>query len=938
MLNALLIVVILFLALVMKQKHYFIQCFLIVFVDLFVSPEVCQFNKPRSSSVDLLIESSLTTESISPPSKTNRNKMSGETSYPVIDAGGVKKEDIYVNYQSPLITSKISSETEQKHSISLSTNSQTTSNKPETSSNSTTFTVAPSVSSSSSSSSYISSSVIFNSPVRLNSGLKSPSSLHDSTISRLIDAVSLGNEQDTCCSISALIDQFESTVDQSNLTKLSQDITQYRSSNLRHTTPKALEDLRSSHKTNTTSPKNNSPMNPQKVNQKKNHVTSEICSPLKVCSAGTCTPALISSPETAELEEVYTILDEEVLLPVSVYNLKKQTVHIQADTTEGSPSNSLRSSPAKAVHNLGKGPCVAWNNVNRNWSEIEDAEERVYEEVNDPPPALPESEQDTSKSYTSSSSNNPLKSLLHSVRGTFTEVELNVDEDPLKIMMTLPHHGNQWEGLTNTGKHNAIYQNHKSIPSYSQQKHPSSYPQPHYPKHESHPSFSQIHLPVNQQSYQLFNLHQHQDSSQPPLHNKCINYELSNFGPLHQNSYPMGQSNCEVFNNSRDFSISNAQHRSFSGNQINNRSQQGRPGNKQIKTERVDWSYNGFSSAESLPGQCAVPVNISRERGLYSPSFHCETLYSQVDYDCIMPSSEPYASQNIQPQSQSPTKLFGSKQFRIHKTNLVNNNLHPHSETSVPRHSDLESSSTYLLSATTHSKIPSPCKSKSLGDLTSEDILCNFQSKYHIISRSFVTSHMRKQKHKGPIGEATFHSQSLDPFTQQLRKLVSLEADDGGESLQPSELQQEAKYQASNLSPNDSRDLDDSPPTLTRRLSSRSQSRVRHINSRARERQQDALKPHPAGVINSTSSIGGVVRRNKPTLQNLPPNRHSTGSYITGYLGELNDRGLPEGACTSVSYSNGDSLGDLYYTDNSLPPVNTSHLASEPEVYFLLRL
>lgn len=814
-----------------------------------------------------------------------------------------------------------------------------TSDKPETSSNSTTFTVALSVSSSSSSSSYIPSSAALSSPFRQNSGLKSPSSLHDSTISRLIDAVSLDNEQDTCCSISALIDQFESTVDQSNLTLLSQDITQSRSTNLRPTTPKALEDLRSPLKPNTTSSKKNPLMSPQKINQKTNHVTNEICSPIQVSSADTCTPALISSPETAELEEVYTILDEEVLLPVSVYNLKKQTVLIEADTTESSPSNSLGSSPAKTIHNLGKGPFVAWNDVNRNWGEIEDAEERVYEEVNDPPTALPESEQGTSKSYTSSSSNNPLKSFLHSVRGTFTEVELNVDEDPLEMMTTLPHHGNQRDGLTNSGKHNAIYQNHTSTPSYSQQKHPSSYPQPHYPNHESHTSFSQFHLPVNQQSHQLFNLHRQQDSSQPPVHNKYINYELCNFGPLHQNSYPTSQSNCEVFNNSRDFSISNTEQRSFSGNQIHNRSQQGRPVNKQIKPERVNCSYNGFSSAESLPGQCAVSINISRERGSSSPLFHCETLYSQLDYDCIMPSSEPCASQNIQPQSQSPTKLFGPKQFTIHKTSLVNSKLQPRSETSVPLHSDLESSSTYLQSATTRSKIPSPCKSKSLGDLTSEDILCNFQSKYHIISRSFVTSHTRKQKHKGAIGEAAFHSQSLDPFTQQLRKLVSLEADDGGgESLQPPELQQEAENQASNVSPHDSRDLDDSPPTLTRRLSSRSQSRVRHINSRARERQQDALKPHPAVVIDSTSSIGGVVRRNKPALQNLPPNRHSTGSYIAGYLGELNDRGLPEGACTSVSYGNGDSLGDLYYTDNSLPPINTSHLASEPEVYFLLRL
>lgn len=894
------------------------------FFHLFASPGICQFNKPRSSSVDLLIESSLSAESnISPLSKTNRNKKSEESSYLVVGAGKGKKEGIYVNYQSEVNKSKISSAgTDKNHSMSLSTNSQVTSDKPETSSNSTIFTVAPSISSSSSSS-YTPSSKALNSPVRVNNGVKSPSSLHDSTISRLIDAVSLGNEQDTCCSISALIDQFENTVDQSNPI-LSPDITLSQASKLRPTTPKALENIRSSLKTNASSPKKNLVMSPQKATQKPNHVKSEICSPHKVSSADTHTPSLISSPETAELEEVYTILDEDVLLPVSVYNLRKQTVHIQADTTEISPSNSSGTSPAKTVHSLGKGPSVAWTNVERSWGESEksvETEERIYEEVNDPPTALFESEHGPYKSYTSSSSNNSLQIFHHSGRGTFTEVELNVDEDPLET-----HRGNHWEA-----KHDAIYQNHAPTPTDSQQKHPSSYPQLHYQKHASHTSFSQFPSLVNQPSRQLFNHHQPQGILQPPVHHKYINHGPSNPGPVHQNSYPMCQSNSEVFNNSRDFSISNTQQRNLSSNQIKS---QEKTGNKQIKTERDGYSYNGFSSAENLP----VSLNLPRERDSDSSSFECKTLYSQLDYDCIIPSSEPCASQNIKPQSQSQTKLYGPKHFGMHKTNVVNKKIQPHSETRVPFPSDLESSSVYL-SATSGSKTPSPCKSKSLGDLTSEDISCNFQSKYHIISRSFVTSHMRKQKHKGTAGEASFHSQSLDPLTQQLRKLVSLEADDGiKESLQPPQLQQEVQFQASNLSPDDSRDLDESPPTLTRRLSSRSQSRVRHINSRARERQQEALKPRPGVVINSTSSLGGVVRRNKPALQNLPPNRHSTGSYIAGYLGELDDRGLPEGACTSISYGNGDSLGDLFYTDNSLPPSNASHSASEPEVYFLLRL
>eukprot|EP00066_Takifugu_rubripes_P017552 XP_011606818.1 PREDICTED: 1-phosphatidylinositol 4,5-bisphosphate phosphodiesterase eta-1 [Takifugu rubripes] len=239
---------------------------------------------------------------------------------------------------------------------------------------------------------------------------------------------------------------------------------------------------------------------------------------------------------------------------------------------------------------------------------------------------------------------------------------------------------------------------------------------------------------------------------------------------------------------------------------------------------------------------------------------------------------------------------------------------------------------------------PNTCKSKSLGDLTSEDISCNFQSKYRIISRSFITHQMRKQRARTALGEGTYQSQSCDPLTEQLRKLVSLEGEDRDSDIP----QEQPLHQAANPSwshpqstgepPAVPRDPDDSPPPLTRRLSSRSQSRVRHINSRARERQQEALKPRTGAAINGSSGIGGVVLRNKPTSQYSLANRHSTGSYIAGYFGQLEDRGLPEGACTSLHHRNGDSYGDLCYTGDSLPPADSIHSASEPEVYFLLRL
>ncbi|KAM3874670.1 1-phosphatidylinositol 4,5-bisphosphate phosphodiesterase eta-1 [Diretmus argenteus] len=352
--------------------------------------------------------------------------------------------------------------------------------------------------------------------------LKSPSSLHDSTISRLIDAVSLDNENDTCGSISALI----------------------------------------------------------------------------------------GHPETTEQEEVYTILDEEVLSPTSVYNLKEQTIHLQAHSMESTPSNSLGSSPAKVPQGLGKQDTVGWDGFG-------EAEESIYEEVYDPIGPIP------------------------------------------------------------------------------------------------------------------------------------VNSRPSNPSPLRQNSYPIPQSKPESFDNDRDFSKSFTQQRSYHA-----------------------------------------------------------------------------------------------------------------------------------------SKTSSPCKSKSLGDLTSEDISCNFQSKYHIISRSFITSHMMNRKRMGALGDVTFQSQSSDPLTEQLRKLVSLEGDDGdGGSSQSPQLSQVTKPlsqpQPTNTAPSAPRDIDDSPPLLTRRLSSRSQSRVRHINSRARERQQEALRPRAGMVIDDAASIGEIATIlimlfSLQTLPALPQSLRST--------------------------------------------------------------
>ncbi|XP_009958176.1 PREDICTED: 1-phosphatidylinositol 4,5-bisphosphate phosphodiesterase eta-1, partial [Leptosomus discolor] len=190
-------------------------------------------------------------------------------------------------------------------------------------------------------------------------------------------------------------------------------------------------------------------------------------------------------------------------------------------------------------------------------------------------------------------------------------------------------------------------------------------------------------------------------------------------------------------------------------------------------------------------------------------------------------------------------------------------------------------------------KQTSPCKSKSLGDLTSEDISCNFESKYQYISRSFISSGMRDKK----LAAMNMRPHSTDALTEQLRKLVSLDQEDSHQTLYSRQIDE------------------DCPKALVRKLSSRSQSRVRNIASRAKERQEAASKQKSS----NPSSVAGVVLRNKPSASPHVINRHSTGSYIARYLNgfpgeDVEGRGIPEGACAALHYGCSDQL----YTRDSV--------------------
>ncbi|XP_042153616.1 1-phosphatidylinositol 4,5-bisphosphate phosphodiesterase eta-1-like isoform X2 [Oncorhynchus tshawytscha] len=961
------------------------------------------FDRPKSHSVELLIESSASLEhSVSTPSTNHNNTRDrtteldqlDETSYLVIGQGGGSidgdsREQLKDRVNPPIKAEGISSRQRTLCYLSRSTKTESnclhvpTENRPETTLHSTTNTPAPS---SSSSSSVPSSSVPPLSPPNVDwSDLQSPVSRQDSTISRLIDAVSLGNDT-SCGSISALIGQFDLTADQNDLTTNSDPHVLSVMSCLLHptvqdsSTPyKVTVDCTTPYKDpqTTTSPRKatNGPITPRKASQTPNQANHNLIPPHpKTSHADPPAPLLFSSPETTELEEVYTILDEEVLSPVSVYNLREQTVgNIQADSEESTPMGSLEPSPTKVPPRLGAED--SWVGSRRGVVEVEEPGQG-YGGVSDPTELGSGGEWGSSWGYRCPSVNSTVSDRLllcqDSARSHLMEVEINVDEDPLEIPLTLPRH-NCTRVATSPTKQYAAPQSqfNQLIPS------------PRYA-----PQLSQCLSPLVQSSHQPSprNTPSITPQTQPSLFERPPNPST-----LRLNSHPSTHSRAELsFENSRDITRAYTQQHSYSGpTQAQTRGYQGRhtqaqtrgyqdghtqpqtrgyqgghtqpqtrgyldgTGEGQDQGEASTCFQNGLSSSECLPGLSSMSGSrygsFPRDRGLYSPISDCDVAYSHLDYNCFRPSAasaSPYT--HLQPRPQSNTQPLPQAQPQSHTQ------PRPQSHTQAQLQFQPRSGPPPLpLSGPTLAPplpiprpltAPSPCKSKSLGDLTSEDISCNFHSKYNIISRSFITPCMKERRRMRGLGGLSQRLQSADPLTEQLRKLVTLEGDyrerDRPQSPQLPQLPQlplkpfippSRPCPPSNVVPDAQ---EDSPPLLSRRLSSRSQSRVRHINNRARERQQEALKSQD---MSAPSSVGGVVLRTKVAAgQNPPANRHSTGSYIAGYLDQLEDRGLPEGACNTLGYGYGDHYGDHYHDDSLLP--TDSCIRSEPEVYFLLRL
>nr|XP_040048517.1 1-phosphatidylinositol 4,5-bisphosphate phosphodiesterase eta-2a isoform X2 [Gasterosteus aculeatus aculeatus] len=189
--------------------------------------------------------------------------------------------------------------------------------------------------------------------------------------------------------------------------------------------------------------------------------------------------------------------------------------------------------------------------------------------------------------------------------------------------------------------------------------------------------------------------------------------------------------------------------------------------------------------------------------------------------------------------------------------------------------------------------------SKSLGDLTSDDISCNFDSKYHSISRSFIVRPARDQLRKGGLHK----SRPPGDLTEQLRKLTDVEP------LTPSDFALENRAGESQEEFVDE--------NLVRRTSSRSQSRVRYIANRAKKAQE------------------------RQRLQGLVQGRSGSFSVTGSIASPIEERGNPEGACC-VAQSPCSSLDLLsQLTPLGTPSPRQSQPPADPEnseVFFMFKL
>nr|XP_043893360.1 1-phosphatidylinositol 4,5-bisphosphate phosphodiesterase eta-2a isoform X3 [Solea senegalensis] len=287
-----------------------------------------------------------------------------------------------------------------------------------------------------------------------------------------------------------------------------------------------------------------------------------------------------------------------------------------------------------------------------------------------------------------------------------------------------------------------------------------------------------------------------------------------------------------------------------------------------------------------------------------SPWVNCRHS-ALLPYDTLLISkskSNPNLQQSQTPRDElNPRPLQQSQEASLDSPNRLTQRRHTWSRLYME---GLKQSSAKRPSSAATTPTATTSMSKSLGDLTSDDISCNFDSKYRSISRSFIVRPARDQLRRG----SPHKSRPQSDLTEQLRKLTDVEP------LSASDFAQENKQSASQEEPVDE--------TLVRRTSSRSQSRVRYIANRAKKAQErQRLQSLAQGRSASFSRAGSI------------------GSG--GYASPIEERGNPEGACC-VARSPCTSLDLLsQLAPPECPSPRQSQSSPDPEnseVFFMFKL
>lgn len=350
------------------------------------------------------------------------------------------------------------------------------------------------------------------------------------------------------------------------------------------------------------------------------------------------------------------------------------------------------------------------------------------------------------------------------------------------------------------------------------------------------------------------------------------------------------------------------------------------PSNRLVRRKKVEAGVQVAGQAQSpVPAVCTdatigdrlwSKLRPSSQRDSMSSSSSISSSDTVIDLSLPNPVVKNVSRFSTVSNSCDPTWVtcsrspLTSRQSECHRDKLTPCPMLPPLEISVdPPSKQLQRRHTWSrlymeeLKQSSVSRLPSAATSdsmsKSLGDLTSEDISCHFDSTYHSISRSFVSRPTREQN-----PEDRQEPQPVDNLTEQLRKLANvkpLTAKDFAVECRAREMEEEA--------------------TGVRRTS-RSHSRVRYIANRAKKAQE---RQRIQGLIQGRSASFSFTTCAGSSSRTCP----------------IEERGNPEGACSSAqsTCTSEDLLEQLNLLASQSPRL--SRLPAEhdnTEVFFLLRL